>query len=250
MLIIGHRGALHEALENSTDSFAKAVDAGAARIELDVQLAKDGSVVIMHDDNLQRTCGVPKLISRMDRDELKATKLRNGEPLPFLDETLDRFLNDIEFNIEIKGNSVVLAEATAAIMRRHKREDKFVVSCFEPEPLEYFARTYPEVRRACLIGDYPKWPQLAARSPLLFMQKIHTNIIHPWAPLVDENFMDQAKARGWIVYPYCSAKGEEDEDQVGLWTTLKTLGIDGLCTNYPRQMRAWLEEITRHETIR
>ncbi len=57
MLVIAHRGANKEALENSWTAFAKAIDAGATRIELDVQLSRDGHAVIMHDDHMLRTTG-------------------------------------------------------------------------------------------------------------------------------------------------------------------------------------------------
>ena len=53
--------------------------------------------------------------------------------------------------------------------------------------------------------------------------------------------MDQARMRGWEVNAWVPMIGEE-EDREGLWSVLQTLGIDGLCTNYPRQLKEWLSE--------
>lgn len=243
MIVVAHRGALHEALENSYSAFEKAIDAKAQRIELDVQLAADGSVWIMHDQQLYRTCGVAAKISDLNADQLAKLRLRNNEAIPELKEVLQRYLDRVEFNIEIKGSDPRLAEAVLQIIRPYQQDHKFVISSFRKEPLLWIRQEHPQLRVACLIGDMPPWPHIADQHPLIFMQTIGAKIIHPFAPLVDDNFMDQAKARGWKVIPYTSVVGEEDEDREGLWSRLMTLGVDGLCTNYPREMLAWLKEI-------
>ena len=65
------------------------MDGQAYRIELDVHLTRDGHLVIVHDENLERTTGVRALVADMTRSEIeRSVKLTNGEPLPFLDEFL------------------------------------------------------------------------------------------------------------------------------------------------------------------
>lgn len=54
-LIVGHRGASAHAPENTLAAFQMALDVGADGVEFDVQLAKDGVPVVIHDDNLKRT---------------------------------------------------------------------------------------------------------------------------------------------------------------------------------------------------
>lgn len=242
MLVIAHRGANREALENSWKAFDLAVAIGAQRIELDVQLSKDGHAVIMHDDSLARTTGRRAFISQMTRPELEKVKLTNGEPLPFLDQVIERLLPEIELNIEIKGHSEQLAEAVGDLVKAHPLREKIIVSCFHPEPLVWFRQNCPEIARACLWSiDTFSWPFFADLAPSVFLEKCGTNILHPHAGLVNENLMDQARARGWIVYAWMPMAWEED-DREGLWTALKTVGLDGLCTNHPRQLKSWLEE--------
>ncbi len=242
MLVIAHRGANKEAVENSWSAFALAVEAKAERIELDVQLSSDGHAVIMHDDKIFRTTGVHARISALTRPELEKIKLINGEPLPFLDQVVERFLPLIELNIEIKGKSEQLARVVADLVKMHRLRERVIVSCFQAEPLVWIYKHAPEVRRACLWSrDTFSWPFFANLAPQLFLERCGTNILHPHAPLVNANLMDQARARGWLVYAWVSMAGEE-KDREGVWTALKTVGLDGLCTNYPRQFKSWLEE--------
>lgn len=242
MLVIAHRGANKEALENSWTAFELAISGGAARIELDVQLSRDGHAVILHDDALDRTCGVRARISQMDRSALKMLKLANGEPLPFLDEVIERILPRIELNIEIKGTSEALAAQVGTLVESHPRREAVIVSSFCSEPLVWLRRHAPEIRRACLwSADTFQWPFFASLAPQVFLERVGTNILHPHMGLVTENLMDQATARGWLVYSWAPMVGEEDGRE-GKWSALKTFGVHGHCTNYPRQLTAWLEE--------
>lgn len=246
MLVIAHRGANREGLENSWDAYEKAIAGGSDRIELDIQLTRDGHAVIMHDDSLLRMTGVQNRCSMLTRDELTELRLVNGEKIPFLDEVVERLLPRIELNIEIKGASgagEVLADVVAKVLGKHSLRDKIIVSCFHAEPLVRLYQREPELRRACLwnMTDTFSWPYFATLAPQVFLTKCRTNILHPHIGLVTDNLMDQANARGWMVYAWAEMVGEE-RDREGLWANLKTLGVHGLCTNYPRQLKTWLED--------
>jgi glycerophosphoryl diester phosphodiesterase len=250
MLVIAHRGANREAVENSFAAFEAAVDGGAVRIELDVQLSQDGHAVINHDDQLERTTGRYGLISEMTRAELERWRLVNGEPVPFLDQVVERFLPRIELNIEIKGASEVLAEVVCDIVDGHERRDAVLVSCFNWEPLVWIYRHRSHIRRACLwsYADTFSWPHFANLAPQVFLDRCGTNVLHPYTELVTPNLMDQAAARGWRVYAWAALAGEE-RDREGLWASLKTMGLHGLCTNYPRQLKRWLEDAALDEQV-
>jgi glycerophosphoryl diester phosphodiesterase len=247
MLVIGHRGANREALENSWSAFEAAVDAGASRIELDVQQSRDGHAVIMHEDSLIRTCQKPLLISHLYRAEIRELSLINGEAIPFLDEVIERFLPQVELNIEIKGPRADLAASVGALIKNHPLREKTIVSCFHIEPLEWFRDYCSEIKRACLLAyDHWNWPRFASHAPLNFLQIVDADILHPEVSLIDENFMDQSHTRGIQVFTWASMAGEEN-DREGLWTILKTFKVDGHCTNYPRQLKRWLTEVDEDE---
>lgn len=247
MLVIAHRGANREAIENSWSAFDLAMQGGAVRIELDVQLSKDGHAVVFHDDALGPMLGGSALISQMNRHDIEALKLPNGEPIPFLDQVVQRLLPRVELNIEIKGPREALAAHVAQVLDGHPHAEHVIVSSFHAEPLLWLKTHSPALQRACLLGsDTFSWPFFAIMAPQVFLEKIGTRIVHPYVDWVTENFMDQANARGWQVFPWVSMAGEES-DREGLWTSLKTLGVHGLCTNYPRQLKTWLEEASLDE---
>lgn len=71
-LNFAHRGFSGQFPENTMLAFEKAVEAGADGIELDVQFSKDGELVIMHDETLNRTAGVDGFVKDYTLEQLKA----------------------------------------------------------------------------------------------------------------------------------------------------------------------------------
>ena len=69
--ITAHRGASKEAPENTLAAFQRAIDEMADYIELDVQMTKDGYIVVMHDTSAYRTTGVSKNITDMTYYEVR-----------------------------------------------------------------------------------------------------------------------------------------------------------------------------------
>jgi glycerophosphoryl diester phosphodiesterase len=242
MLTIAHRGAVNEAIENTMDAFKKAVEIGAHRIELDIQPTKDHELAVFHDENLKRMFSTRERLDALTRSELGKFRYANGEPIVFLEELLSGILPDIELNIEIKDPTELSAKLLAKLLKDCNLLDKIIVSSFHPKPLMYLARNAPEVKIACLLDGQPKWPFVSESHPLIFMQRCGAKIIHPDVDLVEENFVDQCRARGWVIFPYVGYKKEEKQKE-GLWTYLATLGIPGLCTNFPREFKAWNAEL-------
>ena len=70
--VIAHRGLSSKAPENTLSAIQAAMDVDADRIEIDVQLTKDGEVVLMHDKNIRRTTGVDGYINKMTLNEVKS----------------------------------------------------------------------------------------------------------------------------------------------------------------------------------
>ena len=241
MIVIAHRGNNKEAFENSFSAYEKSVTCGADRIELDVFLTKDGHAVINHDNHLMHATGKNLYCSDMTRAELKHINQVNGDPVPFLDEAVDRFLSRIELNIEIKGNDPESARAVRDIIGKHPLRNKIIVSSFFPEPLIYMRDKCPDIRRACLTGDTEiPWPYFAHLAIVNFMQMTSCDIVHPRIGQICESFMDQCRARSWKVDTWAPMDGEEQARE-SWWTLLKTHHVDGHCTNYPTEFIRWLK---------
>jgi glycerophosphoryl diester phosphodiesterase len=239
VLVIAHRGNNKEEFENSFSAYEKSVSCGADRIELDVLVTKDGHAVINHDNHLMHATGKNLYCSQLTRAEIKTLKQQNGDPVPFLDEVVERFLDRIELNIEIKGNNPESARAVREIVGKHRLKEKVIVSSFCLEPLIYMRDYCPDINRACLTGDdeWP-WPFFSHAAILNFMQMTSSTTVHPRLGQMSEHFMDQCKARHWKVFTWAPMIGE-DQARESWWTMLRSLEVDGHCTNYPTEFILW-----------
>ena len=111
MKIIAHRGASAHAPENTLAAFQLALEQGADGIELDVMLSKDGQLIVIHDDKVDRTTNGTGKVADMYLSELKVLDAGQGESLPTLPEVFDRFGGKFLINIELKNYSISLRSA-------------------------------------------------------------------------------------------------------------------------------------------
>ncbi|MEX0623145.1 MAG: glycerophosphodiester phosphodiesterase family protein [Saccharospirillum sp.] len=156
--LIGHRGVASEAPENTAIGLKRSKLLGIKWVELDVTQAGDGSLVMMHDETLERFGGLPEPISRMDRETLMEVDAGTwfspvfaGEPLLFLDQALDLVKTlGLGLNLEIKVNPGLPVEqlvdavmATDGLDALHRGE-RLVISSFDHTALARVAQQKPD----------------------------------------------------------------------------------------------------------
>jgi glycerophosphoryl diester phosphodiesterase len=150
--VIGHRGALAYAPENTLASFREARARGATWVEIDVRLTADGVPIVMHDESLKRTMGVDRLAARMPRAELPAE-------VPTFEQAIACFVElGLGCNVEIKpseGREAETARATVETLRRAwpTALPAPLLSSFRDASLEAARETAPEFARALLVGE-------------------------------------------------------------------------------------------------
>ena len=101
---IAHRG-LHDDIipENSIPAFERAIE-GGFNIEIDVHLSADGQLVVFHDADLKRMCGVEKAVKDCTIEELKTYRLKDTEyTIPTLDEFMKLVNGKVGILCEVKG---------------------------------------------------------------------------------------------------------------------------------------------------
>lgn len=158
MKIWAHRGCSQRYPENTLMAFEKAAGIkGLTGIELDIQLTKDGEIVVCHDEKVNRTTNGIGDLKSFSLRELKSLQIDAGngqiERIPTMEEVfdlLDRFLkNGLQLNIELK-NSLYSYEGMEAkiIDMVHKRgiQDNIVYSSFYARSLEMIKRLDPYAR--------------------------------------------------------------------------------------------------------
>lgn len=155
---IAHRG-LHSAQqnvpENSLVAFAAAVEHKYA-IELDVHLSKDGRVVVMHDNRLERMTGAKGRVTRSTYTELQKLKLSGtNQGVPLLEEVLRLVDGRVPVVVELKNFkfwNMKLEEATVEIMRSYS--GKYAMKSFNPMTVRYLRKHHPEIVRGQLVPDF------------------------------------------------------------------------------------------------
>lgn len=141
-----HRGSSKYYPENTMPAFIEAKNNGAEFIELDVQETQDGKVIVIHDTNFKRTCGVDKNTWEMSLDEVKELdagiykdKKFKGTRVPTLEEVIIFAKeNNIKLNIEIKptGHEKTLEANVIELIDKYDFKDSSLVASQDYQVLE------------------------------------------------------------------------------------------------------------------
>lgn len=166
-----HRGFhnMPDAPENSMAAFRRAVECGFP-VEFDVHMIADGSLVVFHDEDLERMTGVRGQIEDYDITNLSRLRLAGTEEkIPTFDEVLDLFEDTgLALLIELKtarGNYGELAEAVCRRLDTYRGE--FVIESFDPRAVAAVRRLRPEIRRGQLAQNF-----IRRREGLPFYQAV------------------------------------------------------------------------------
>ncbi|MFE2526517.1 glycerophosphodiester phosphodiesterase [Streptomyces sp. NPDC059382] len=147
-LTIGHRGVMGVEPENTLRSFARAQRSGMDVIALDVRLSKDGALVVLHDEEVDRTTDGAGPVAELTLAELRALDAGQGERVPVLDEVADA----VEVPLQVCVQDPATAEALARWILRRDLTSRVEVASFRDEVLEQVTRLVPGVR-GCLYAD-------------------------------------------------------------------------------------------------
>ncbi len=151
-----HRGLHNKEMtiaENSLASFEAAVNAGYG-IELDIQLSKDGQIVVFHDDTLNRVCGIDGNVCDFEANELQEMKLLNTEQtIPLFTQVLELVQGKVNLIVELKTGQTndELCAKTYEILKKYK--GPFCVQSFNPHIVAWFRKNAPEFVRGQLTNN-------------------------------------------------------------------------------------------------
>jgi glycerophosphoryl diester phosphodiesterase len=236
-MAIAHRGASSYAPENTIAAFDLALAMGVRHIELDVHATRDGEIVVIHDDTVDRTTDGTGPVAAHTRAALKALDAGawfadrfSGERIPTFDEVLDRYKERAHIHVEIKGRSAGLTERTVDLVRRHGMADSITVTSFQRIRLEETRAYAPELPTGWLVAEVDDAVLAQARA-------IGITQICPRASTVTRELVRRAHADGFVV----RAWGVSTED---LMRHVLECGADGMTVNFPDTLLAWRRRTT------
>lgn len=240
MLVVGHRGAPDRAPENTLASFEAAIAIGVDAIELDVHLSRDGHLVIIHDQNLARTTNGRGLVHEHSLAELKALDAGSWfgpsfarERIPTFEEILVRIGPRVPLQVEIKGATDGVTEATIAALRAHGLLDTSMITSFHLDRLPLVRALAPSVQIGALVwgrsrsDGRPMTPAECVSGTL----EARADVMLLWHECVDRAMMAAGQAANLAVGAAGGTATETDMRR------LVDLGVVRMTTNFPDKCR-------------
>lgn len=182
MKIWAHRGAAEQAPENTMAAFIKAVELNVDGIELDVQLSKDGRVVVIHDERVDRTSNGTGFVKDLFYEELVAFNYNNKFEiddhikLPLLEDVI-QFLKpyELDLNIELKTDKIRyegIEDKVNGILIQHNFVERTIISSFNHMSLLKMKEINKNVSIGALLRD-------TIIDPIKYAEKYGLDAIHP-----------------------------------------------------------------------
>ncbi|MGM7428948.1 glycerophosphodiester phosphodiesterase [Bacillus pacificus] len=245
---IAHRGASAYAPEHTIAAYKLGQQLKGDYIEIDLQMTKDGYLVAMHDETLNRTTNGTGLVKEHTLEEIKqlnagstynkkypnlAKKEYENAKVPTLEEVIEVFGHDANYYIETKSPDEYpgMEEKLLEIINHNEIQDKVIIQSFSEESLQKLHSLHVNMLLVQLLS-YKKAVQLTE----LEIKKYKTYCIGLGMnyKYIDSAYVKRIKKHGLEVHPF-AVDNEQDMKKLLLW------GVDGMFTNYPDRLHSVLK---------
>lgn len=241
--IIAHRGASHDAPENTLESVRLGWEQGADAVEVDVYLSKDGHIVVHHDDTTKKLAGVDRKVvaqtlaelQRLDVGAWKGAKWK-GVRIPRLDDVLATIPEGRRMFVEVKCGPEIVPGLAKAFKRCGKKPGQLVVISFNYEVVKQAKATMPRIecfylssfKRDEATGKLkPSAEELIVLAKAARLEGLNVS----YKGLAGTAFIEKVQAAGLELFTWTVNSPAEAR-------RLAKLGINGITTDRP----AWLRK--------
>lgn len=212
MLIYAHRGYSAKYPENTLSAF-KAALPHVDGIELDVQLTRDGRLVVIHDETVDRTTNGSGFVKDMTLRQLRLLRIDGGERIPTLEEVLALMEpNEITLNIELKTDRFDydgIEYLAWLAVSEFRLEHRVVFSSFNPDTLVRLRDVAREARIAMLTGDgHPKLVD--------FVERVGAEAVHAQPEFMETNDAGLIREQNRLIRLYTINDPSEISDMTGV----------------------------------
>ncbi|MFG1733949.1 glycerophosphodiester phosphodiesterase [Paenibacillus sp. 843] len=235
---IAHRGASGYAPENTMASFGKAFDMGADMLELDVQLSKDGQVVVIHDSTVERTTDGQGEVGDLTFEELRMLDAGSwydsafkGEVIPALAEVLEHFAGRIGLLIELKSPSLYpgIEQKVADDLNRYnigadggeRYKDLIIVQSADTDSLLRFRKLMPDIPLGVIITSAGDLSKQRLEDMKAYAEYVNVSMRLVSKGLVQKIHQSGMKTMVWTI-----------RDMLQIPYVLQ-INVDGIITDYP-----------------
>lgn len=213
-LKIGHRGARAYELENTVESFKKAIEMGANALELDVRESKDKKLIISHDDNLKKVFGKDLLVHEATLEELKRM---TGNKVPSLDEALHFIDGKVEM-ILVELKETGYEERVLDVIIKEKLEDRVIIVSFHEEALTRVRKLDKKIATGLIYAKF--------NNPVDAVLKMSAQYLLPLFRFVHTRDVEKAHRNNLKVIVWTINTKEEAKEYIAK-------GVDGIASDKP-----------------
>lgn len=230
-VVVGHRGDMRYAPENTLASFEQAIKKGADAIEFDVKLTADSQVIVLHDQTVDRTTNGTGNVAKL---RLAALRILDagvqfpgkfpGERIPTLDEVLETAGKRIFLNIELTNYSTPndgLVPKVVDHVKKHNLQSRVLFSSFFASNLRKSRLLLPEVPRGLLT--MPGWMGIWGRT---FSWRGNYAALNLYMTDVNTGLVNRIHAAGKQVITWKPTSEEDIKHMIDL-------GVDSIITDDP-----------------
>ena len=217
VLCIGHRGACGHAPENTLASIEKAISLGCDLTEVDVQRTADGSLILLHDEGVDRTTNGKGPIADMNLEDVRRLVAGGGESIPTLEEALKTAHGRIGLILELKAEG--LAYDVSGIVRASGFPGELIYASFLHDELQHVRRADPEAKTLVLFKRLPKNPAAEA----IRLQATHVGLRFDTTTPALVKALHKARL---TVFVYTVNKPADI-------ARMRALGVDGIVSDFP-----------------
>ena len=244
-LIIGHRGAMGYAPENTFASFEEAIRRGVDGLEMDVQLSQDGEVIVLHDTSVDRTTNGEGLVRDLPWKKIKTFDAGAWygpefahQYIPSLSEVISRFRNrktvrrqPLGLLLEmktIKGSGGSLADAVVSVLQKEQFIDRVVVISFDAVALQEVRSANKHIPIGYLFDEDKD------DSKIKIARDIGAHAILPKKTAVNARLVAAAHKANLAVATWTPNIRNEMKRMLHC-------GVDAIITNFPDRLRSMME---------
>ena len=227
MIVVGHRGAMGHALENTIESVKKAIQLNVDGIEIDVFKSKTGELVVYHDPFLSRLSNSNAFIEQISLDSIKKVELKGGLSIPTLKEVIDIIPEKIFLNIELKGSNT--AFKTNKVIIEYLKDfnlppSKFIISSFRWDELKKFRDLNNDIPIAILVDSLYK-----IDNAIKLAKEINAIALNPNNKFITKKIVNKIQSNNIKVFPYTINSPKNIK-------RMKLMGVDAIITDYPERI--------------
>ncbi len=235
----GHRGFSGKYPENTMLAFEKALEVGCEGIEFDVHLTRDGELVIIHDETIDRTSDRTGWVKDMTYDELCKADFSyqyagqvGFQRIPTLREYFELVQNrDIRSNIELKTGVCEypgIEQAVCGLIRAYHMEDRVIISSFNHNSILRMKELAPELPCGFLSETW-------ILDPGQYVSSHAVEAYHPQFYMLTDRETANLKAHGVQLNAWTVNEAEDINRMIDL-------EVDGIISNFPDRVAAILSE--------